>query len=69
MSRKGSAFAGLSVAIVTPFQDGQVDVKRLREQGRQVPSFAQWPHHSEEAGFVFNEQEPALLTRTHATGA
>src|SRR5947207_8816884 len=32
MSRKGSAFAGLSVAIVTPFKSGQVDVKLLREQ-------------------------------------
>ena len=32
MSRKGSAFAGLSVAIVTPFRGGQVDVKLLREQ-------------------------------------
>ena len=32
MSRKGSAFAGLSVAIVTPFKDGAVDTKRLREQ-------------------------------------
>jgi 4-hydroxy-tetrahydrodipicolinate synthase len=32
MPRKGSAFAGLSVAIITPFKDGQVDVKALREQ-------------------------------------
>src|SRR5438128_4640865 len=32
MPRKGSAFAGLSVAIVTPFRGGQVDVKLLREQ-------------------------------------
>jgi 4-hydroxy-tetrahydrodipicolinate synthase len=32
MSRKGSAFAGLSVAIATPFEDGEVDVVRLREQ-------------------------------------
>jgi 4-hydroxy-tetrahydrodipicolinate synthase len=32
MSRKGSAFAGLSVAIVTPFKNGEVDVKVLREQ-------------------------------------
>jgi 4-hydroxy-tetrahydrodipicolinate synthase len=32
MSRKGSAFAGLSVAITTPFRDGQVDCQRLREQ-------------------------------------
>ena len=32
MSRKGSEFAGLSVAIVTPFKDGKLDVERLREQ-------------------------------------
>lgn len=32
MSRKGSDFAGLSVAIVTPFKDGKLDVERLREQ-------------------------------------
>jgi len=32
MSRKGSAFAGLSVAIVTPFKDGQVDFSTLRAQ-------------------------------------
>lgn len=32
MSRKGSAFAGLSVAMVTPFRGGQIDVKLLREQ-------------------------------------
>src|SRR5438477_2539795 len=32
MARKGCAFAGLSVAIVTPFKGGQVDVKLLREQ-------------------------------------
>src|SRR5438876_3649585 len=32
MPRKGSAFAGLSVAIVTPFRGGQVDVTLLREQ-------------------------------------
>ncbi len=32
MTRKGSEFAGLSVAITTPFQDGEVDVVRLREQ-------------------------------------
>lgn len=32
MPRKGSAFAGLSVAIVTPFKGGQVDTKALREQ-------------------------------------
>ena len=30
--RKGSQFAGLSVAIITPFQDGEVDYGRLREQ-------------------------------------
>src|SRR6056297_1432039 len=30
--RKGSDFAGLSVAIITPFRDGQVDYGRLREQ-------------------------------------
>jgi 4-hydroxy-tetrahydrodipicolinate synthase len=32
MPRKGSAFEGLSVAIVTPFTGGQLDVKLLREQ-------------------------------------
>ena len=33
MSRRGSDFAGLSVAIVTPFKDGgKVDVERLKEQ-------------------------------------
>jgi 4-hydroxy-tetrahydrodipicolinate synthase len=32
MPRKGSAFAGLSVAITTPFKGGQLDVKTLREQ-------------------------------------
>jgi 4-hydroxy-tetrahydrodipicolinate synthase len=32
MARKGSAFAGLSVAIVTPFKDGAVDFPKLREQ-------------------------------------
>ena len=32
MTRKGSAFAGLSVAIVTPFKDGKVDYQKLREQ-------------------------------------
>lgn len=31
-NRKGSEFAGLSVAIVTPFRDGAVDYVRLREQ-------------------------------------
>jgi 4-hydroxy-tetrahydrodipicolinate synthase len=30
--RKGSSFAGLSVAIITPFRDGQVDYVRLAEQ-------------------------------------
>jgi len=30
--RKGSEFAGLSVAIVTPFRDGEVDYARFREQ-------------------------------------
>ena len=32
MARTGSDFAGLSVAMVTPFKDGSVDVARLREQ-------------------------------------
>src|SRR5947199_1024990 len=32
MSRKGSDFAGLSVAIVTPFKNGEVDYARLKEQ-------------------------------------
>ncbi|WP_153555510.1 4-hydroxy-tetrahydrodipicolinate synthase [Roseimaritima sediminicola] len=30
--RRGSSFAGLSVAIATPFQDGQVDYARLKAQ-------------------------------------
>ena len=30
--RKGAEFAGLSVAIITPFRDGEVDYARLREQ-------------------------------------
>ncbi|MGV3485199.1 MAG: 4-hydroxy-tetrahydrodipicolinate synthase [Planctomycetaceae bacterium] len=30
--RKGSEFAGLSVAIVTPFRDGEIDYPRLAEQ-------------------------------------
>lgn len=30
--RKGSQFAGMSVAIITPFADGEVDYARLREQ-------------------------------------
>ena len=32
MNRKGSDFAGLSVAIVTPFRDGEVDYDRLKQQ-------------------------------------
>jgi 4-hydroxy-tetrahydrodipicolinate synthase len=32
MTRKGSDFAGLSVAIVTPFKDGAVDYETLRAQ-------------------------------------
>ena len=32
MPRKGSDFAGLSVAIVTPFTDGQIDFDALRAQ-------------------------------------
>ncbi|MEO8498258.1 MAG: 4-hydroxy-tetrahydrodipicolinate synthase [Planctomycetota bacterium] len=32
MSRKGSDFAGLSVAITTPFKDGEVDYDTLRAQ-------------------------------------
>lgn len=32
MSRKGSDFAGVGVALVTPFLDGQLDRVRLREQ-------------------------------------
>jgi 4-hydroxy-tetrahydrodipicolinate synthase len=32
MTRKGSVFAGLSVAIVTPFKDGQIDFPTLRAQ-------------------------------------
>ncbi len=32
VQRKGSEFAGLSVAIVTPLVDGEVDYGRLREQ-------------------------------------
>src|SRR5687767_10095133 len=32
MPRKGSDFAGLSVAIVTPFKNGEVDYARLQEQ-------------------------------------
>ncbi|MBL8829316.1 MAG: 4-hydroxy-tetrahydrodipicolinate synthase [Planctomycetaceae bacterium] len=32
MSTKGEAYAGLSVAIVTPFKNGEVDWARLKEQ-------------------------------------
>jgi 4-hydroxy-tetrahydrodipicolinate synthase len=32
MKRKGSDFSGLSVAIVTPLKNGQIDSARLREQ-------------------------------------
>ena len=32
MSRRGSQFAGVSVAITTPFKDGRLDSARLREQ-------------------------------------
>ena len=32
MTRRGSAFAGLSVAIITPFKGGEVDFKLLRQQ-------------------------------------
>ncbi len=32
MSTRGEAFAGLSVALVTPFRDGAVDVERLQQQ-------------------------------------
>lgn len=32
MTRKGSEFAGLSVAITTPFRDGKLDVEALRKQ-------------------------------------
>ena len=32
MTRKGAEFAGLSVAITTPFKDGKVDVEALRKQ-------------------------------------
>lgn len=31
MARKGSEFAGVSVAMITPFRDGQLDVAALRE--------------------------------------
>lgn len=32
MTRRGSDFAGLSVAITTPFKDGELDIARLKEQ-------------------------------------
>jgi len=32
MPRKGSDFAGLSVALITPFRDGEVDFDKLRTQ-------------------------------------
>lgn len=32
MTRRGSSFAGLSVAIVTPFRDGKLDKSTLRDQ-------------------------------------
>ena len=32
MTRKGSAFAGVSVALITPFKDDEVDVESLRKQ-------------------------------------
>jgi 4-hydroxy-tetrahydrodipicolinate synthase len=32
MSTRAEKFAGLSVAIVTPFRDGAIDTKRLHEQ-------------------------------------
>jgi 4-hydroxy-tetrahydrodipicolinate synthase len=32
MARKGSDFAGLSVALITPFRDGQLDQVALRQQ-------------------------------------
>lgn len=32
MARKGSDFAGLSVALITPFKDGEVDYSALRKQ-------------------------------------
>lgn len=32
MARKGSAFAGLSVAIVTPFKNGEIDFEQLKRQ-------------------------------------
>ena len=32
MARKGSSFAGLSVAMITPFRDGKIDSEMLRRQ-------------------------------------
>ena len=32
MARQGSAFAGVSIALVTPFRDGALDVDALRAQ-------------------------------------
>ncbi|MEZ6093213.1 MAG: 4-hydroxy-tetrahydrodipicolinate synthase [Pirellulaceae bacterium] len=32
MTRKGSEFAGLSVAIVTPFKNGEIDFEQLKKQ-------------------------------------
>ncbi len=32
MATRGEAFAGLSVALVTPFRDGQIDVEALQQQ-------------------------------------
>ena len=32
MNRKGSAFSGLAVAIVTPFKNGEIDFETLRKQ-------------------------------------
>ena len=32
MTRKGSAFAGVSVALITPFRDNELDVEALRSQ-------------------------------------
>lgn len=32
MARKGSEFAGLSVALITPFKDQEIDVAKLHEQ-------------------------------------
>lgn len=32
MTRRGSEFAGLSVAITTPFKDGELDIAKLKEQ-------------------------------------